>query len=161
MTAQIKRMDVTLETLFDSVDLAEDITLGVAEAAGFDEEGRYRIAMAVREAVINAVEYGNCFAPDKRIFLALELMPDKLVIHVRDEGAGFELADVPDPLREENLLKPCGRGILLIRAFMDEFELRRPAAGGAEVVIAKRYPEAPPGSSQSGSGPRKLRTKEG
>ncbi len=157
MTAQTKRMDVTLETLFDSVDLAEDITLGVAEAAGFDEESRYRIAMSVREAVINAVEYGNCFAREKNIFLALELMPDKLVIHIRDEGAGFELAEIPDPLSEENLLKPSGRGILLIRAFMDEFELRRPAGGGAEVVIAKRYPQAPPANSNS----RLRRTKEG
>ncbi len=150
MTAQTKRIDVTLETLFDSVDLAEDITLGVAESVGFDEESRYRIGMSVREAVINAVEYGNCFARHKRIFLALELKPEKLEIHIRDEGAGFDLADVPDPLSEENLLKTSGRGIFLIRAFMDEFELRRPAGGGAEVVITKRYPQAPPASSNSG-----------
>lgn len=155
MTAETKRIAVTLETLLDSVDLAEDITLRIAEAAGFDEDNRYRIGMAVREAMINAVEYGNQHSRGKKVFLQLELEPDKLVIHVRDQGPGFQLDDVPNPLDEENLLRTSGRGIFLIRSFMDEFDLRRPPEGGAELVMAKRYPGARSAAPDSGSASRK------
>ena len=151
MTAENKRIQVTLETLLDSVDLAEDITLRVAEAAGFDEDNRYRIGMSVREAMINAVTYGNQNSRDKKVHLVVELAPGKMVIHVRDEGAGFEVEDVPDPLAEENLLKTSGRGIFLMRAFMDEFDVRRGREGGAEVVLAKRYKDARPAAPAPGS----------
>jgi serine/threonine-protein kinase RsbW len=140
MTAETKHIEVTLETLLDSVDLAEDIAVRVAQAAGFDDDTRYRIGMSVREAMINAVEYGNQHSRTKKVHLSVDLEPEKMVIHIRDEGTGFELEEVPDPLAEENLLKTSGRGIFLIRAFMDEFDLRRPPEGGAEVVMAKRYP---------------------
>src|SRR2546422_10828937 len=64
-----------------------------------------------------------------------------MVIHVLDEGEGFDVADVPDPLAEENLLKMSGRGIFLMRAFMDEFEVARGPQGGAEIIMAKRFPD--------------------
>lgn len=137
----------------ESVDLAEDITLRVADAAGFDEEQRYRIGMSVREGVINAYQYGNLQSRDRKIFLTFELNEDKLLIRVLDQGAGFLLADVPDPLAEENLLKTSGRGIFLMRAFMDEFSVARGTNGGAEVVMAKRCPPArrdAPSASQEG-----------
>ena len=91
----------------------------MAEAAGFGEDDCYRIGMSVREGVINAFHYGNQERPEKRIHLAVDLTADKMIIHVLDEGAGFKLADVPDPLAEENLLSTSGRGIFLMRAFMD------------------------------------------
>lgn len=143
MTAEPKRIEVTLETLLDSVDLAEDMTVRVAEGAGFDEDSRYRIGMAVREAMINAVQYGNQQNRRKKIYFTLEAGADRLVIRVRDEGRGFDLSDVPDPVAEENLLKTSGRGIFLIRAFMDEFDVRRTQQGGAEVIMSKRYPASP------------------
>jgi serine/threonine-protein kinase RsbW len=138
MSDHIKRMEVTLESIIDSVDLAEDITVRIAESAGFDEEERHRIGMSMREAVINAVTYGNHQSRDKKVFLTLELNSEKLVMRVLDEGEGFKLVDVPDPLVEENLLKSSGRGILLMRAFMDEFDVLRGRTGGAEVVMVKR-----------------------
>ncbi len=132
------------------MDLAEDITLRVADAAGFDEEQRYRIGMAIREAVINAYQYGNNQERERKIFLKFELTPEKLIITVLDQGPGFSLEEVPDPLAEENLLKTSGRGIFLIRSFMDEFAVNRPQGGGAEVVMAKRVPPAQ-GGSRAGS----------
>lgn len=142
MSGQTQRIEVTLDTLLESVDLAEDITLRVADAAGFDEEQRYRIGMSVREGVINAYQYGNLQSRDRKIFLTFEINADKLLIRVLDQGAGFSLADVPDPLAEENLLKTSGRGIFLMRSFMDEFSVARGTNGGAEVVMAKRCPPA-------------------
>ena len=146
MSGQTHRVEVTLETLLESVDLAEDITMRVADAAGFDEEQRYRIGMSVREGVINAYQYGNQAERDRKIVLTLELTPEKLVIRVLDQGPGFSLADVPDPLAEENLLKTSGRGLFLMKAFMDEFAVNPGPAGGAELVMAKRYPAVPGGA---------------
>ena len=156
MTAQAKRIEVTLETQLDSVSLAEDICLRIAEAAGFDEDECHKIGMSVREGVINAFQYGNRKQRDKKIFLTLELAPEKMVIHVLDQGNGFILADVPDPLAEENLLKTSGRGIFLMRSFMDEFAVHRGPYGGAEVIMAKRYRASRAGDSR----PRTPQNKE-
>jgi serine/threonine-protein kinase RsbW len=142
MRGLTQRIEVTLDTLLESVDLAEDITLRVAEIAGFDDEQRYRIGMSVREAVINAYEYGNGHDPERHIYLVFELLAAELVIHVRDQGPGFRLEEVPDPLAEENLLKTSGRGLFLIRAFMDHLQVVFAPSGGAEVIMTKRLPAA-------------------
>ena len=64
------------------------------------------------------------------------------MVHVLDEGKNFRLADVPDPLAEENLLRTSGRGIFLIRAFMDEFGIQCGPNGGTELVMSKKFPSA-------------------
>src|SRR6202162_2033583 len=138
--ADPKQLDVTLETQVESVNLAEGMCLRVAEAAGFGEDDCYRIGMSVREGVINAFHYGNEERPDKKIYLVLELTPEKMVIHVLDEGKGFDLGSVPDPLAEENLLCTSGRGIFLMRAFMDEFSVVPGRTGGAEIIMSKKLP---------------------
>ena len=140
-----KHLEVTLKTEVESVNLAEEMCLRVAEAAGFGEDDCYRIGMSVREGVINAFHYGNQERPDKKIYLAVDLTPDKMIIHVLDEGVGFKLSDVPDPLAEENLLSTSGRGIFLMRAFMDEFDVVSGRNGGAEIVMSKKLPT--PGST--------------
>src|SRR6202030_37640 len=111
MTEDSKRLEITLQTQVESVNLAEEMCLRVAEAAGFGEDDCYRIGMSVREGVINAFHYGNQERPDKKIHLAVDLTDDKLIIHVLDEGKGFDLNTVADPLAEENLLSTSGRGI--------------------------------------------------
>jgi len=147
MGQETKHLEVTLETQVESVNLAEEMCLRLAEAAGFGEDECYRIGMSVREGVINAFHYGNKEKPEKKIHLAIDLTPEKMIIHVTDEGAGFILKDVPDPLAEENLLSTSGRGIFLMRAFMDEFDVVKSQAGGAEIVMSKRLPGS--GSAQS------------
>ena len=142
---------MTLETQVESVNLAEEMCLRVAEAAGFGEDDCYRIGMSVREGVINAFHYGNQERPEKKIHLAVDLTPDKMIIHVLDEGTGFKLSEVPDPLAEENLLSTSGRGIFLMRAFMDEFDVVPGKNGGAEIVMSKKLP-APGSSSPNGDG---------
>jgi len=156
MAEDNKHLEVVLDTQVESVNLAEEMCLRVAESAGFDEEMCYRIGMSVREGVINAFHYGNQEKPEKKIHLAVDITPEKLVIHVMDEGKGFKLSDVPDPLAEENILSTSGRGIFLMRAFMDEFDVVPGTTGRAEIVMAKRLPGAENGhsnghSSSSGS----------
>src|SRR5271155_3021009 len=140
MAPDTKHLEVTLDTHVESVNLAEEMCVRVAEAVGFGEDECYRIGMAVREGVINAFHYGNQEKPEKKIHLGIELSADRMVIRVMDEGKGFKLKDVPDPLAEENLLSTSGRGIFLMRAFMDEFDVVSGKTGGAEIVMAKRLP---------------------
>jgi serine/threonine-protein kinase RsbW len=151
MAQETKHLNVTLETQVESVNLAEEMCLRVAEAAGFGEDECYRIGMSVREGVINAFHYGNQERPEKKIHLSVDLTPEKMVIHVLDEGPGFSLNDVPDPLAEENLLSTSGRGIFLMRAFMDEFDVVKGWTGGAEIVMSKKLP---PSSGEASNGHR-------
>jgi len=152
MISKTQRLEVTLQTLLESVDLAENIVVGVAEAAGFASEDVHKIGMAVREGVVNAYNYGNQQDQTKKISIAVEFDPDKMVIRILDEGPGFELNEVPDCLAEENLMRTSGRGLFLMRAFMDDFKVRRNPAGGAELVMVKNLPAV--GSRNGSSQPK-------
>jgi serine/threonine-protein kinase RsbW len=134
MTAN--RVTYTLDSTIASVDQAEGTARDVASGAGFDEESVERIAMAVREAAVNAVLHGNAYSPDKKVILNFETTARDLVVKVQDEGAGLEEAQIPDPLAPENLLKTSGRGIFLMRAFMDEVLIRR-TQPGTEITLIK------------------------
>ena len=138
MSQQSERIEVSLETHFDSVDRAEEISLRAAQTCGFCEDDCQKICLAVREGIVNAIRYGNEERRDKKIFLSFAFADDKMVVRILDQGRGFDLSDIPDPLAEENLLKTSGRGIFLMRTFMDEFAVLRPSSGGAELVMAKR-----------------------
>jgi serine/threonine-protein kinase RsbW len=144
MPSSDKSLEVTLETSVGSIDLSEEITRRIAGVVGFGDEECHKIAMAVRESVINAYQHGNRRQRGKKVVLTFVFEPERLVIHVLDEGAGFELAQVADPLTEENLLRSSGRGIFLIKSFMDEVEVQRGRQGGAELVMAKRYRNSHP-----------------
>ncbi len=139
-TPESRRLDVTLDTRLESVDVAEHLAIRAAEEAGFAEDDVHKIGMAVREGVVNAYNYGNCQDCQKKIQLIIELDGGKLVVHVVDEGCGFDLEDVADPLAEENLLRTSGRGLFLMRAFMDDLVVRRGPRGGADLVLSKNLP---------------------
>lgn len=145
------RVVVTLDSILESVEIAEDIALKVAQAAGFEEEDLHKLGMSVREGMINALQYGNKMSPEKKARLILQIHPDKLEIRIVDQGEGFSLEDVPDPLAEENLLKSSGRGILLMRSFMDEFGVQPSPEGGAELMMAMRLPAARDGGKPGGA----------
>ena len=130
-------VDTLLDSSLESVDTAENLILRVAEDAGFPEDDLHKIGMAARECVVNAVVHGNRYNAHKKVRLRVRKGPDHIAIQVRDEGNGFDLDSVPDPLAEENLLQQSGRGILLIRSFVDKFEMRRVAPAGTEVTLVK------------------------
>lgn len=149
MASATQRLEVTLDTQLESVDLAENIVMRAAEAVGFSEDDIHKLGMAVREGVINAYNYGNAQDPQKKIFLVVEFEPEKMIVHIVDEGRGFELSEVADPLAEENLLRTSGRGIFLMRAFMDDLAVRRGPSGGADLVMSKKLPHRVAGNGQS------------
>ena len=131
------RVSYTLESSLESVNKAEQAARDLAVKAGFDEEETDRIAMSVREATVNAVLHGNQYDPKKRVTVAFEVTPESLSVSVRDEGKGLDPGGIPDPLAPENLLKQSGRGIFLIRAFMDEVRFRS-MDPGTEITLIKR-----------------------
>jgi serine/threonine-protein kinase RsbW len=126
------RLDSTLET----VDSAEQTASRIASETGFGEDEVMQIAMAVREAAVNAVLHGNAYDPDKKVDLEFERTNQGLVITIRDEGKGLDPAKIPDPLAPENLLKTSGRGIFLIRSFMDDVQIN-PSQAGTEIKLVK------------------------
>ncbi len=110
----------------------------MAQKHGFGEDDQNSISMAVRECMVNAVAHGNQYNSRKKVYLKLEAEPGTLVVTIGDEGDGFEQEDVPDPLAAENLLKQSGRGLLLMRAFMDECEHTKRVPHGTLVRMVKR-----------------------
>jgi len=133
-----KRVSYTLASTLESVNRAETIAADAAAQAGFNDDEQSNIAMAVREAAVNAVLHGNAYDPQKQVVLAHESTRDALVITIRDQGKGLDPDTLPDPLAPENLLKASGRGIFLIRSFMDEVAVRHAPEGGMEVLMVKR-----------------------
>jgi serine/threonine-protein kinase RsbW len=136
-------VDVYLDSTLESVDSAEGLVLEIARKAGFPEEELHKISMAVRETVVNAVVHGNRYSAHKKVHLSASMDQDRLLITVADEGAGFDPDSLPDPLAEENLLHQSGRGLLLVRAFVDEFQVRKLNPTGAEVRLVKHLTPAP------------------
>jgi len=145
-----KPVVMSLDSALESVDTAEEEVLRFATEAGFGEEDLQKVGMAVRESMVNAVLHGNQYDPDKKASLRMEIQNGGLVITITDEGAGFELQEVPDPLAQENLLRHSGRGIFLIRAFMDELQVRRVVPRGTEVRMVKY--KSPDESETEGNG---------
>lgn len=139
MSAEPRRVELRLASKIENVDLGEELARQVAGVAGFDEDEQYKISMSVRECLINALKHGNRGDESKKVQLSLSLHPDRLVVQVGDQGAGFSLADIPDPLANENLLKSSGRGLFLVHCFMDDLDVSQVAEGGAVVTMSKRY----------------------
>ena len=137
--AMTKNVSYTLDSTLETVDSAEQEASRIAAEAGFDDEEVMRIAMAVREAAVNAVLHGNAYDPGKKVSLAFETTRYDLVITIRDQGRGLDLSKLPDPLAPENLLKTSGRGIFLIRSFMDEVFIN-PSLTGTEIKLIKHVP---------------------
>jgi serine/threonine-protein kinase RsbW len=130
-------VDAFLESSLQSVDGAEQMALDVAREMGFPEEELHKISMAVREAVVNAVVHGNRYNANKKVHFQVLRQPDRLTVVVSDEGNGFDPSKLPDPLAEENLLQQSGRGILLIRSFVDEFSAVPISPAGMAVRLVK------------------------
>jgi serine/threonine-protein kinase RsbW len=131
-----KRVSFTLESTLDSVNMAEEKTEKLAAELGFSEEDCHRLAMSVREAMVNAVLHGNAYDPKKRVHVVFEQHGKTLTITIADEGKGLEESDLPDPLAPDNLLKQSGRGIFLMRSFMDEVKIKN-LHPGTEVRLIK------------------------
>lgn len=137
----------------EATDLIEDVGSQLGRDIGLDDEALHWVGVAIRECVVNAVKHGNQHDRDKRVFVELETRRNgssaELVVRVRDQGVGFEPDTLANPLDPENILKASGRGIYLIRCFMDDVRLTRTPEGGMEVVMSKRVQALPSAAGAS------------
>jgi len=130
-------LEKVLDSTLESVDTAEHTVLGEAEVLGFDEDELHRVGIALRECMVNAVVHGNRYNAKKKVHLKVVRTPQSLTVVIGDEGDGFDPTAVPDPLAGENLLRGSGRGVMLMQAFMDEFQISRREPQGTEVKMVK------------------------
>ena len=129
-----------LASTLDSVDWAEAHVTALANDAGFNEDECHEIGISVREAMVNAVVHGNHYSTEKKVNLSVDVSSGALTMVIEDSGSGLDLATLPDPLAEENLLRPSGRGLLIVGAFMDEFTVERRTEGGTRLRLRKNRP---------------------
>jgi serine/threonine-protein kinase RsbW len=141
---QIIRLEFT--SAFEMLDFVQVVSDHLSRHVGLDDDAMHWVGVAIRESVINAIKHGNRNDSSKRVFVEFgTLLGDvpELSIRVRDQGEGFDPELVANPLDPENLLKSSGRGIFLIRNFMDDVQLRRAPEGGMEIRMLKRVQPAP------------------
>jgi len=137
--------DVTLETTelkfpsrIEAVDEAAAAVSEFLKRLGIGEDIAFGVDMAVREAVTNAVIHGNKLDDAKVVEVKLKNTPEAFEISVHDQGSGFNPNDVPDPTKDENILRTSGRGIFFMRNFMDEVDWSREPEGGTKVRMIKK-----------------------
>lgn len=142
-------LNVRLEftSAFEMLDFVQVVSDHISRTIGLDDEAVHWVGVALRESVINAIKHGNQNDQSKHVFVEFASEGRaiaELVIRVRDEGSGFDPDTLADPLDPENLLKASGRGIFLIRSFMDDVQLHRAPQGGMEIRMTKRAQPALP-----------------
>jgi serine/threonine-protein kinase RsbW len=126
-----------LDSTLESVDSAEELAVGAAQRAGFGDDDLMKIGMAVRESMVNAVVHGNRYNANKKVRFSVAKSTERFTVRIADEGDGFDFSRLPDPLSPENLMRTSGRGIFLVRSFVDEFQIRRLEPAGTEVTLVK------------------------
>jgi serine/threonine-protein kinase RsbW len=101
------------------------------------EEKLGNVLLAVTEAATNAIKHANKYDLDKKVYIDAYVEGSNLIIKVRDEGNGFDPDQIPDPTEPENLLKDSGRGLYLMRFYMDNMEYKRTPAGMELILTVK------------------------
>jgi len=131
---------IALESLPFALIEAYRRILSKLEANGFSKEDIFAVHLALQEAFTNAITHGNKMSPNKEVKIDYSVGLDKFEVSMTDEGEGFDPDVVPDPRYGENLYKPAGRGLLLMRSYMDVVEFNK---HGNSVYMA-RYRGKPP-----------------
>ena len=132
------QFDVVIPSTYEAGQATIERIMAVVDRVGFSDRDRFGIRLSLDEAVTNAIKHGNKLSPDKSVSVRFRLDTTGVLIEVEDEGPGFRPEDVPDPTAEENLERPNGRGLMLMREFMTRIEY---SPKGNRVVLEKRLPQ--------------------
>lgn len=118
------------------------------EELRFEDRDVFGIRLALEEALVNAIKHGNQMDPSKTVRIMCRASYQKVQIEIEDQGEGFHPGEVPDPTADENLERPCGRGLMLMRAFMTSITFN-PSGNCVILVKARSEPEPESETAQS------------
>ncbi|MGH9425016.1 MAG: ATP-binding protein, partial [Terriglobia bacterium] len=133
----VETTELTLPSRIEAIDEAATAVAGLVTRSGIGEEDAFGIDMAVREALANAVIHGNKLDETRLVEINVKSSLDSFEVSVHDQGQGFNPDSIPDPTKEENILKSSGRGIFFMRNFFDEVDWSI-SEGGTTVRMIKR-----------------------
>lgn len=134
-------VDATVPNDLRRVKKPEARIMAQLRRCGYDPDTMFAIKLAFEEAVTNAVKHGNRGDASRHIHLRYYVDPQRVVLMVRDEGGGFRPSQIPDPTADENLERPCGRGIMLMCSYMTKVRF---SESGNEVWMLKENPAFEP-----------------
>ena len=152
MSSDAKKITRTLE-LHYPVNYTEvyDSMLVTLDKETFTPDDRFALELVLDEAITNAVKHGNGNDPDKKVTVKFTSTPQRFEVEITDEGPGFDYNALPNPTCEENLLKPSGRGVLLMNAYMDEVVFNEKGNSVRLVKLAGNYKKKKGKHAKSGS----------
>jgi serine/threonine-protein kinase RsbW len=107
----------SLSCLKEVYPAIETVTLPMADH-GYRDRDIFGMRLALEEAIVNGLKHGHKYDPSKRVLVRYRVDPEKVLVEVKDQGPGFDPSQVPDPTTPENLERPNGRGLLLMRSYM-------------------------------------------
>lgn len=128
-------MTFVIQNTLSAAKEPERAILELAKRQGYSSDSCFAIRLALEEALTNAIKHGNGGNPDKKVTIRYSIGPEEAIIYVADEGAGFEPCQVPDCTAPERISLPDGRGIMLMKAYLDEVTYSK---RGSEVRLLKR-----------------------
>jgi len=133
--SNIEEFDVTIPSETSHGREVQEKIVASMEARGFSPRDVFGVRLALEEALVNAIKHGNKMDPDKTVHVCWQVDEEHVRVTIEDQGPGFDVSEVPDPTDEENLDKPGGRGIMLMRAFMSLVEYNET---GNKLTLEKR-----------------------
>jgi serine/threonine-protein kinase RsbW len=135
---QKRSYSITIASHPDQIQKIEALAEQYAKELSFSQDEMDSLAIAVTEVVANAIYHANKQDPNKSVTVRFEVSDTTLTIRVIDEGEGFELDNIQNPLDPENLMKESGRGIFIVRTLMDDVQFHF-HSNGTEVVLVKHH----------------------
>ena len=139
MTSKAPRsFELTIPSRVEEMEAVHEVIADAISEYKLTDDLAHWIELTISESMINAIQHGNKADPTKEATLKISSNGDSIEIIVEDQGCGFKLDKVADPTDTANLLKPSGRGILIIRSFMDEVDLTEREEGGCRLRMVKK-----------------------
>jgi len=138
-----RSFELTIPSRLEEMQAVHELVGKAVKEYKLNDELAHWIELTISESMINAIQHGNQADPAKEATLRISSNGDSIEIIVEDQGCGFKLDKVADPTDTANLLKPSGRGILIIRSFMDEVDLTEREGGGCRLRMVKKIRGAP------------------
>ena len=133
-----RSFELTISSRLEEMQAVHALIAEAVKEYKLNTEMAHWMELSISESMINAIQHGNKADPAKQATLRISSSGDAIEIIVEDEGTGFTLDKIADPTDKANLLKPSGRGILIIRSFMDEVDLSSTEGGGCRLRMVKK-----------------------